>query len=507
MKTVCKKLLCLMLVAMLLVSAVPAAFAAAGDPCKITLSPYAGSQDLSANKVSVYFEEGATITAAEVKNLANQAWASLGYEYVSCLLGDDGTIAMPGTTIPVEVRVNQPAACEHDDTTTTNTATCGAAGTKTVVCNDCGKTVSTTDVAATGAHNYANGACTVCGAAEPNNNQPAQPAEPGDLIIHIMTRYETDGYKDAGTVVLSGEDSYKLNKALAERVVGKQLLDYKWQPISGTVDMTDGDVEVNLLATILETPNNKNVYKLRVMFNRGNGNDDYKQIDIYEGEGILAAIKSAGIAPKYEDHVLVGYLNNHTGTAASYLSIYDVASAAIANEQGVIKVFADWREETDDDDEDFEYGEGGGLYGDENEDPIYDVVLYIYTNGKTSSYAKKVTSSDMGKHTKDGKLTRDEVQLVVENYFKTYDDTKYYGLFTKYYWNDGNYLTKNAVSSIELDADETNYVYVMVKDAKAYVADSSNPKTGDSIMIAVSTMALAAVAMVSMVELKKRKMI
>ncbi len=41
-------------------------------------------------------------------------------------------------------------ACAHENTTTTNTATCTAAGTKTVVCNDCGETVSTEDVEALG---------------------------------------------------------------------------------------------------------------------------------------------------------------------------------------------------------------------------------------------------------------------------------------------------------------------------------------------------------------------
>ena len=47
----------------------------------------------------------------------------------------------------------------------------------------------------------------------------------------------------------------------------------------------------------------------------------------------------------------------------------------------------------------------------------------------------------------------------------------------------------------------------MVKNVKKAVADSSNPKTGDNIMIAVSAMALSAAALVSIVELKKRKMI
>ena len=456
MKTVMKKLLCLMLVAMMLVSAVPfQAAAAEGDPCRIKLSPWSGSEDLSANAVYVTVAEGSTIVAANVREWAdNEKWQDLGYEFKSCLLGDNGTIAMPDTTIPVEVNVNKPTTPEDPEK-------------------------------------------------NPNQGTTQEPVI-GDLIIHIMTKYENSGYKDAGTITLSGQSSYTLNKSLAEQVVGKQLVDYKWQPISGTVDMTKGDVEVNLLATIMETKNDKNVYQLRVMFNRGNGNDDYKQIDIYEGEGILEAIQNAGIKPTYENHVMDGYINNHTGTANSYLTIYDVASASMANEQGVIKVFADWREVTDDDDEDFEYGEGGGLFGDANEDPIYDVVLMIYTNGKTSSVAKKFSASAMGAYTKDGKLTRVEVKLVVDRNFKTSSSTRYYGLFTTKTWDKGDYDMDYAVSSIELDPDNTTTVYVMVKNATAYAADSTNPKTGDMIFVPMAVMATAAAAAFVLLANKKR---
>lgn len=456
MKTVTKKLLCLMLVAMMLVSAVPTAFAAAGDPCRITFSPYAGSEDLSADKFTVMLEEGSVITAAQVEDLANQAWAGK-YEYVSCLLGDEGTVAMPGTTIPVEVK--------KIDTTPSQPS-------------------------------------------QPSQpSTPAEPAEPGDLIVYAYTKTEDTEYVNFNygqPVIIEGAADATLDKAMAEKVIGKQVTSYKW--LGATKD-DKGNVTVQLNVTIMETKDNKNVYQLRVMFNRGNGNDDYKQIDIYEGEGILQAIKNAGIKPTYEDHVLVGYSNNHTGTAKTYLTIYDVADASKANEQGVIKIFADWREVTDDDDEDFEYGNNGGLYGDDNEDPIYDVVLYIYTNGKTSSYAKKVGASEMGTYTKDGKLTRTEVELVVEKYFKTNANTKYYGLFTTKTWDKGDYDVDYAVSSITLDPDNTMTVYVMVKDATARVADSTNPKTGDTIMIAATTMVMAAAALVTLTELKKRKMI
>jgi len=58
-------------------------------------------------------------------------------------------------------------ATGHVNTTTTTVdATCTTDGSVTVTCNDCGEVVSTTDIPATGEHNYVDGVCSVCGEAE-----------------------------------------------------------------------------------------------------------------------------------------------------------------------------------------------------------------------------------------------------------------------------------------------------------------------------------------------------
>lgn len=58
-------------------------------------------------------------------------------------------------------------SCEHTKvTTTTVEPTCVAAGSTTVTCDDCGETVSTTAIDATGVHTYVDGVCSVCGLAE-----------------------------------------------------------------------------------------------------------------------------------------------------------------------------------------------------------------------------------------------------------------------------------------------------------------------------------------------------
>ena len=68
--------------------------------------------------------------------------------------------------------------CDHDHTTRTESpATCTQDGSVTVTCDDCGTVLSTEAIPATG-HDYKDGKCTVCGAADPDY-RPEQPENPG----------------------------------------------------------------------------------------------------------------------------------------------------------------------------------------------------------------------------------------------------------------------------------------------------------------------------------------
>ncbi len=68
--------------------------------------------------------------------------------------------------------------CDHDHTTRTGTpAACTQDGSVTVTCDDCGAVLSTETIPATG-HDYKDGKCTVCGAADPDY-RPEQPEDPG----------------------------------------------------------------------------------------------------------------------------------------------------------------------------------------------------------------------------------------------------------------------------------------------------------------------------------------
>ena len=68
--------------------------------------------------------------------------------------------------------------CDHDHTTRTETpAACTQDGSVPVTCDDCGAVLSTETIPATG-HDYKDGKCTVCGAADPDY-RPEQPEDPG----------------------------------------------------------------------------------------------------------------------------------------------------------------------------------------------------------------------------------------------------------------------------------------------------------------------------------------
>ncbi len=149
-----------------------------------------------------------------------------------------------------------------------------------------------------------------------------------------------------------------------------------------------------------------------------------------------------------------------------------------------------------------------------NKDP-YNVYLNIYLNGDVNTIHKivKITKTAA----KDGKVTLGEVQEIVKDKYdaKDSDGIQYDGL----YLATENWIGKFAndtekYSTIDgLETERKHHVVninVMIENAKVASSgtpDSSNPKTGDNIMIAVTTMALAAAALVSVTELKKRKMI
>ena len=136
-----------------------------------------------------------------------------------------------------------------------------------------------------------------------------------------------------------------------------------------------------------------------------------------------------------------------------------------------------------------------------------DVYLEIYINGDTAELVKRVKINDLAE---DNKVTRAEVEKVAKKHVtaKSGYTLKYEGLFDEegWWWYTRDPET-NGKDTIVVNREGDEYIYVMVNNVKKVVADSTNPQTGDTITVAATTMVLAAAALVAMTELKKRKMI
>ena len=148
---------------------------------------------------------------------------------------------------------------------------------------------------------------------------------------------------------------------------------------------------------------------------------------------------------------------------------------------------------------------------------VNDIYLNIYLNGKVDSPAKSVK---LNGYTiiSDDVINLTEVLTVVDDYYTAVDANK--GLIL-----DGLYLTKgNFVSNYATDSgksssigdltakryESTVGINVMVTNAKAKTsstADSSNPKTGDAIFVPVAVLTLSTAALAAVYFISKKRVI
>ena len=123
--------------------------------------------------------------------------------------------------------------CEHTNTTETTTATCTAAGTTTVTCDDCKEVVSTAETAALG-HKYVDGTCSVCGGEDPDyegGNQGGSTESAWTLVTDASTLQVGD------SIVIVAKDS---NVALSTTQNGNNRGQVAVTKDNDTVTLGDG---------------------------------------------------------------------------------------------------------------------------------------------------------------------------------------------------------------------------------------------------------------------------
>ena len=190
-------------------------------------------------------------------------------------------------------------------------------------------------------------------------------------------------------------------------------------------------------------------------------------VKIAYGENVYAKVSK--YQPKREGYVFMGWkLNGKMITKDTIYELYDDATA-----------YAVWKLESDTE------GEAMGGNSHTKDGKVY---LEIYVNGDTSAAEKKV---DITSYAADNKITQAEVETVVKKYVTAKAGYKlaYEGLFDEeaWWWYTRDPET-NGKASIVVNQDGDDYIYVMVKNVKVVAADSSNPKTGDGIVVALAAM-------------------
>lgn len=161
-------------------------------------------------------------------------------------------------------------------------------------------------------------------------------------------------------------------------------------------------------------------------------------------------------------------------------------------------------------------GSGSGSDSGSSSKFPYSVYLHIYAKGNVGSPIKTVTL-DTWTCVKDGVITLDEVKDVVKTYYtaKTSDGIGYDGFYYSTSTTKTDYIKdENKTERINnLDDLRTQgYVHLNVwidnyvaKSSSSSNADSTNPKTGDSIYTAVAVMGLSVTALAAVYFINKKR--
>ena len=412
-----KKLLSIMLVALLLVSAVPfqaSAVEAIGYTYKVVIDGYT-MENVDGN---------GTVTAAEL------------YDFLELSKGDDATIdAWIASIAPVDVKGGNVVL------------TVPAAAPETPEEPESPKEPETPEQGGEGQPEVGGG-----------EGQPEQ----------VVTKCElTIDYKLSGTPVNTVNASigklYKEFVGVPARG-GYDFLGWYSSSYGRLIDVTKDIVPGD--DTITAMWSEAKEFFLTLDENREGEEYVNYGVKIAYGENVYAKVSK--YQPEREGYVFMGWkLNGKMITKDTIYELYDDATA-----------YAVWKLESDTEDE--------PMNGTHTKDGK--VYLEIYVNGDTSAAEKKV---DITSYAADNKITQAEVEKVVKKYVTAKSGYKlaYEGLFDEesWWWYTRDPET-NGKESIIVNQDGDDYIYVMVKNVKVVAADSSNPKTGDGIVIALATM-------------------
>jgi len=432
MKTVCKKLLCLMLVAMMLVSAIPFASATAGEAKDLWIELHIDGVGFESKTVSAVI--GQTYSAAEVRAFAEGLWADkfAAYEFVSA---DSVTISDDDVPNGAVVNLKTP----EEPTEPSTEATEPAPETTTVYFNN-----------------------TMAGKVY------TRAFENGEEVEDLPGGVNVKGYDFKGWYSKENGKGEKL-------VAGDTWYDgmpetyYAYYVESVNDGVSTLSVYVRFYVSGVQQGNTQLLYKQDFE----DGDNMFQWLSTHESttaNAIFALDGSDGY--EWEPRYYYDYSGKEPLTEQDLI--------ADGNKSIVVKVYSKKSTEAS-------------------------VFLYVHKNKATAAPAVY----PMAGYTKGNTITYADVKAEVKEHY-TGSNMTIQGLYDEEAWDQllaGENPT--AANGIKVEHNGTTIIHVILKNATASSsnADTSNPQTGDYITVAATTMALAAAALVSIIELKKRQLI
>lgn len=570
MKTVCKKLLSLMLVAILLISAVPMAFAtetgeeaapvAAGEPAKFNVCLYVGSEckkyveyTMNAGESTTVDESFAkSVFAADISGLEFVEWqntktndrgASVDFTYEDAAAGGYLVAYFKAATPPETTAPTNPSTCENhawDAGKVTKEATCTAEGEKTFTCTKCNKTKI--------------------------EKIPMLAHKFGDYTITKPATCTEEGSKTRKCSVCGTTETVKIDKIAHNYVNGvctvckaqeagvtEFTLTFKYLNASGNWIMTTQKVKDGVTFRV-PTPD--------VIHN--------KEFDYYGNEAAGSWKQNEKMLRQNQDYTwragdpltYVAQYKAGMQTEAT-LTVYGVYAADGRNDNAVLLVqrsgyarnnekyeMYDWLNSTNGKQAIETAITGDGRVGDGRYE--WESARKYYTGSDLKTVISKGNMNDGGNrvvyiklnptdkakatvhlyvHLKNSKgevidrqdeiilmsnykvgdyVTLDAAKKAVQTKYNTNSKTTYSKLYDEENWSRKmNGKDPDGEDSVRIDKNAT-VIHVVLSNAtnkSNSKADKTNPKTGDNIDVVFTTMTVSAMGLAAVAVLKKRKMI
>lgn len=365
----------------------------------------------------------------------------------------------------------------YGDYAVTTAATCAEAGVETRVCANNAEHKETRAIPATGNHNFVNHICTVCGIQE------------GQMLTFHYLNANGEWTTSIATI-RSGETVTLPNIPLVSTKDFQYWYDEDGNRVTANTKWYTG-MSQDITAKYVNDTTNDNIVELSVYAH-------YYVDGVYHHKVRLFVENFE----KSADNTMFTWLYSNDGLKKT--------EAALAAEgyQWASKIYYDYHDDGAVTEADLKSDAPKSVYVKVTSEKKIEATVLLHVHNKQEyAIARTIT---MPGYTAGDLVSYDEALAAVKKFYSG-NKMSMSNLYKDSEWDDlmaG--MNGKGARSVVVEDNGTTEIHVILKNATSKTssnADKTNPKTGDYIMIAVGTMALSAAAVVTLAELKKRKMI